>query len=337
MNLSFFVPSLIGLLSLFSTLLNAQSSAWTAGRPDGHAPIGVMGDHYHAKGDLMFSYRVMRMDMEGMLSGDQRIDNAAVLEDYMITPETMAMDMHMLGLMYAPSNHITLMAMANLHRKNMDLLTRMGGRFGTSSSGLGDLSLAALVKLFNRNGHSLHLNLGVSLPTGDVDQRDATPMSDSAPLAYPMQLGSGTIDPWLGATYLGQTAVFSWGAQTTYRLRAGTNDRDFSYGNRLDLTTWAAVKATDFLSLSARIQYLNEGSLEGSAADWNPDLMPLFNVRNSGRSQLNLGAGLNLYVPKGPLQNLRLGIEYLLPAQQEVDGIQMEIQSSLIAGVQYAF
>ena len=38
---------------------------WTAARPDGHAPISVMGDHMHAMGEWMVSYRYMTMDMEG--------------------------------------------------------------------------------------------------------------------------------------------------------------------------------------------------------------------------------------------------------------------------------
>ena len=33
-------------------------------RPDSHAPIGVMGEHVHSKGEWMASYRYMRMNME---------------------------------------------------------------------------------------------------------------------------------------------------------------------------------------------------------------------------------------------------------------------------------
>ena len=34
-------------------------------RADSHAPIGVMGEHMHKKGEWMLSYRYMYMDMEG--------------------------------------------------------------------------------------------------------------------------------------------------------------------------------------------------------------------------------------------------------------------------------
>ena len=44
-----------------------------AHRADGHAPIGVMGDHRHHEGGLMLSYRYMRMWMEGNLIGDNEV------------------------------------------------------------------------------------------------------------------------------------------------------------------------------------------------------------------------------------------------------------------------
>ena len=42
-------------------------------RPDGHAPISVMGDHMHAMGEWMVSYRYMTMDMKGLLKGSDDV------------------------------------------------------------------------------------------------------------------------------------------------------------------------------------------------------------------------------------------------------------------------
>jgi len=53
-------------ISLFS-LSSAHEGPWTAARPDGHAPISVMGDHMHKMGEWMVSYRYMSMEMEGLL------------------------------------------------------------------------------------------------------------------------------------------------------------------------------------------------------------------------------------------------------------------------------
>ena len=107
-----------------------------AAGPDGHAPIGVMGDHMHKAGEWMLSYRFMRMNMEG-----NRIGNNSVSPEDIVTtvpnrffgnpnqpptlrvvPTQMTMNMHMFGVMYAPSDVITLMAMAG--RKRVSLLRR---------------------------------------------------------------------------------------------------------------------------------------------------------------------------------------------------------------------
>ena len=37
------------------------------------------------------------------------------------------------------------------------------------TGGVGDTSFMSLVKLFEHPGHHLHLGLGISAPTGDVD------------------------------------------------------------------------------------------------------------------------------------------------------------------------
>ena len=40
-------------------------------RPDSHAPIGVMSDHTHEAGEMMFSYRYMFMNMNENYVGSQ--------------------------------------------------------------------------------------------------------------------------------------------------------------------------------------------------------------------------------------------------------------------------
>ncbi|MEM6624040.1 MAG: transporter, partial [Pseudomonadota bacterium] len=45
-------------------------------RADGHAPIGVMGDHLHRQDEFMFSYRFMNMSMEGSRIGTNRVSPA---------------------------------------------------------------------------------------------------------------------------------------------------------------------------------------------------------------------------------------------------------------------
>lgn len=228
----------VWMLSSYSLafLLAAGASAqeWTSARPDGHAPLAVMGDHTHSRGEVMLSYRFMRMSMDGNRMDTGPVTPAEVLADFMVTPLRMSMTMHMAGLMVAPSDRLTLMATASYVRLEMDHRTRMGGEFTTTASGVGDIKVSGLLELFNRNRQALHLNLGVSVPTGSIEMADVTPASapDEAILPYPMQIGSGTTDLLPGVTYLGQVDHWSWGAQARATIRMGENDRSYRLGKR---------------------------------------------------------------------------------------------------------
>lgn len=108
---------------------------------DSHAPIGVMADHFHSKGEWMISYRFMSMPMEGNLLGSDSITAAEIATTIpnrffgnpgqpptlRVVPTEMDMDMHMLGLMYAPTDRITLMGMINYRSQAMDHTTYQGG------------------------------------------------------------------------------------------------------------------------------------------------------------------------------------------------------------------
>lgn len=326
-----------------TTAQKTENNKWSSSRPDGHAPISIMADHYHSKGGWMFSYRFMNMNMEGLLSGSETISNTAAHDaGYMVTPLKMPMQMHMFGLMYAPSDKITLLAMANVINNDMDLQMRMTTGmimpFSTASSGFGDVKLGMIYKLINKNKQSFHGNLTFSLPTGSISKMDETPMSapNEMLLPYPMQIGSGTFDYNLGFTYLGQTETVSWGSQLSTDLRFGTNSDEYAFGNKYGLNNWFAYKATDWLSFSARL----EGKVVDEIRGTNPNLMPMMvttaDTQNSGGTFVNGGLGFNLLAPKGVFKDLRLGFEFATPLYQKPNGIQLEQQETITIGLQYA-
>ncbi len=335
MNNRIILP-IVGLILLCSNIAEAQDNQWSPARPDGHAPISIMGDHYHKKGGFMFSYRYMPMWMDGNLQSTNDISNEEIYQKFMVAPQKMNMDMHMLGLMYGLSNRITLIVMGNYISKSMDLRNGTGVNFTTKSGGFGDISLVSLVKLMNSNKQSLHANIKISIPTGNINQRDATPMINDAKLAYPMQLGSGTWDPTLGLTYLGQSQKFSWGAQTMYKFRLGENSENYSFGDRFDIVGWGAIKISNNFSFSTSLSYFDTQKIDGADPDLNPMMMPLFNTANSGRNQLDVGLGTNFLVPKGNLKNLRLAAEVKIPVHQKVNGIQMKNTLMATFGIQYS-
>ncbi len=339
MKLYITVIALMTTLTLYPQDIQDDTPKWSAGRPDGHAPIPVMGDHMHGKGEWMFSYRYMYMNMEDLKQGSDDASFEDALAQTMVTPTEMTMNMHMLGSMYAPSDNLTLMVMFNYLSMEMDHITRMGGTFTTEASGFGDIQLSGLFRFFNKKRQTMHGQVGLSIPTGSITESDVTPASapNEVELPYPMQLGSGTFDANLAVTYLGQTDRISWGGQLRAILRFGENDREFRYGNRQSLNGWFAVKATDWLSFSSRLEALVVGEIDGEDPNLNPLMVITADTANSGGNFLNGGLGFNVYVPKGALKNLRVGFEFASPLYQDVNGIQLKTQETFTLGTQYSF
>lgn len=322
---------------------NNESLLWTSDRPDGHAPISVMGDHTHKKGDWMFSYRYMDMNMKQLGNGKNDISNlSAHNKDYMVTPIDMQMKMHMFGVMYATLDRLTLMLMVNSVENTMNLQMRMMSGmttpFSTKSNGFGDIKISGMYKLFNKNRQSMHAQFGVSIPTGSIDSKDVTPMSmgNKVILPYPMQIGSGTLDSNLGLTYLGQSDLISWGNQLKGTLRFGKNDTNYRLGNQYRLNNWLAIKVTNWLSFSARLEGVIVGEIEGVNSDLNPMMVTTADTDNSGGMYINSGLGFNTYISKGSFKNVRFGFEIEFPVCQKVNGIQLKQKETFTFGLQYS-
>ncbi len=146
---------------LITNLYAHDEKLMPGGRPDGHAPIGVMGDHMHKKGEYMMSYRYMTMNMGGLLDGSDDISETSALNytrgdgtTHRIIPDSMDMQMHMLGFMYGYNDTITLMGMINYNEKDMtnNTYNMMGttkvGKFSAHTEGFGDSSISTLIKTF---------------------------------------------------------------------------------------------------------------------------------------------------------------------------------------------
>lgn len=312
-------------------------------RPDAHAPIGVMGDHLHTKGGLMLSIRYMNMAMEGNKSGTDNIDNSSIYNTFMVAPQNMTMDMYMLGVMYAPTDKLTLMLMQNIIKKNMDLTARMmmNGMpmlrdFSTSSSGLGDLKLGTLFSIFNNHKTSFHLNGSLNIPIGDIESRDDTPMMNDAKLPYAMQLGSGTFDVTLGATFKNNCTTTSWGIQFLTTLRTGKNSEDYRFGNVYQLNIWGAYKINNNISISGRILGISEGKLKGIDSDLNPMMVTTANTNNYGSDKIKSFFGINIAFSEGSsLKDFRFGIEAGAPIYENYNGIQMNENLTFNFGLKY--
>ncbi len=301
--------------------------------------VNILESHIHKENEWMVGYRYMHMGMHGNLSGESQISTKEILQDYMVTPTSMVMDMHMGSIMYAPTDDLTLMAMMPYHKISMEHVTRMGKKFITRAEGIGDVKLMANMVAFNTrwNEHRISLKSGISFPTGSIDETDDTPAGDAQKLPYPMQLGSGTFDFLPGFSYTGLIRDWGWGAQMLGTIRTGKNDNNYRLGDRLEGSVWVSRIWDNWISSSIRMNGYWWGDIKGADPDLNPRMVPTANPEIRGGNRLDMLVSVELYAPEGVLKGQHLGFEIGLPVHQSLDGPQLETDWTISAGWQWTF
>ena len=345
-------------LAAVCVCFTCTAAADMSARADAHAPIGVMGDHFHDAGGVMLSYRYMTMSMQGNRDGTDGISVGEIATTVpnrffgrpgqpptlRVVPTDMTMEMHMLGAMYAPSDWLTLMAMVQHVSKEMTHTTFQGplgntvlGRFRTETSGLGDATVAGLFRLVDGDGDGgrWHATLGVSVPTGDTEKTDTilTPMGGTPKprLPYPMQLGSGSLDPIVGLTWASAPGAVTGGAQWRSTFRIEDNDEDYRLGDEHELTGWLAYGPSDAWSFSARLRVVQRDDIDGI----DPAVVAPVQTADpdrQGLTRVDAGVGVN-WIGHGH----RLALEVMAPVYEDLDGPQLETDYTVTVGYQFAF
>lgn len=340
-----------------------SENKWDCHRVDSHAPIGVMGDHTHNRGDWMFSYRFMSMSMEQNYDGTDTIGSNSFIsapgggQPFLIAPTRMSTEMHMFGAMYGVTDALTAMIMLPYLSKEMSHVRFDGVTFDTESEGIGDLKLLGLYKVYDEHHQRIHLHFGLSLPTGSITESDATPnappplgntVTRERRLPYSMQLGSGSVDLLPGVTYLGQHENVSWGTQVKGVLRTHENDEDYMLGHEFEGTGWIAYRWLEWLSTSMRI----DGKVWGDISGRDPAMLvptPMGNTRAASTvvptadperrsgERIDLSWGLNIALKEGFLKGNRIAVEAGMPIYQHLDGPQLGGDWFVTAGWQWAF
>ena len=335
------------------------------------APAGVMFDHMlNQPGGLMLGYRYMFSSQGGdMLHGANAATDTSVVsggcgQDYadgcQLAPLYMDMGMHMLDIMYAPTAWLNLMLMPQFMDMDMNLRKLDGAPppkghvhtgTGHATGGIGDTGMYALVKLFDHNSHHVHIGLGLSAPTADVDIKlRRTAKRDEGFIHYGMQLGSGTWDFKPSLTYTGKSDAFAWGAQVsgTKRLE-NKNESGFAFGDIFQATAWGGYDLNRWFSTTLRGVYTEQGAVSGQfkptpgvikhqlVDNVNPLSGSMDYPHNYGGRYWDVGFGLNFTIPDGELAGNRLGFEWLQPIATDVNGYQLDREGGFSASWSLAF
>lgn len=319
-------------------------------------PAGIMNAHTLGRGQVMPMYSRMWMQMEGLKNGTSDTDPETVVTTVpnrffgapmqppplRMVPLSMSSSMQMFGASYGLTDSITLFASGTYVEKEMYALTFQGmmgtTRLGTNTvktEGLGDTSIGGLVRIYQGQGTNISALLGVSLPTGSIDEEVTPLMPNGMRMVtranYGLQLGTGTYDGLVGLNYLGSQGPLSWGV--VYRGRIGLeneNDEGYSWGDRHMVTGWLSYAVTEGLFGTARLAGSHWGAVDGmdpqimgAARGANPDYY------GGERIEAFLGMNAHTHIP-GLGMNL-VGIEAGTPLYENLNGVQLSKEWSLQA------
>lgn len=311
------------------------------------------------KGDFMVGYRFMFRHTGGkMMHGAHEVADQTIVDQgcsdtiqCRFVPTYMDMRMHMVDIMYAPTNWLNVMLMPTFMDMDMNLRELAGrpapvpgvhehrGLAGHETGAVSDTIMASLVKLLDIPGHRLHAGLGFSAPTGKVDIHLRRIFQVDGGLShFGMQLGSGTWDFMPSLTYAGEYNRWSWGVQANGIKRLeNQNKSGYRLGDVFQATGWGGFDLTKWLTASVRGVYTIQGAIHRDFDSFNARIGPMDFPANYGGQFWDIGFGLSTYVSSGQLQGNSFSFEWLQPVRNDFNGYQLDRKGALTASWSYRF
>ena len=323
-----------------------------------HAPIGVSGDHYHKTNEKMLSIRYSSMQMKGNSLDGQSISDQEIITSQVnpfasmsgapaylsVVPKKMEMEMMMVGGMYAASDDLTYMGMIMFMKNKMTSNTYKGamdraylGSFQTSLDDLSNFSFSVLYRVVETNNNRWHLELGIDKSIGKNNNQALilTPMNTymKMTMPYSMQMDESTrlISGLTNSRNLGSLVFGSQIKKYTV-----IEDKDWAFGDKLEISSWLQKAYDDSLSYSVRLLFTKEQNLSGSSSEIRSPVQSANPLNYSGNN-LEFGIGANKIFNFFEKEHIRLGIEYLFSLNNNKSGLQMKNDNKFIFGFQFSF
>lgn len=216
--------------------------------------------------------------------------------------------------------------------KDMSMHKRDGDKTRMQSQGAGDTMIMTKTLLLADDPliptNQVSLLLGLSLPTGSIDQDERGEL-----LPYSMQLGSGTFDPFVGILYEGSRTPFWWGSNISYLARVHENYKSYNLGDQFRYDFYGMYQLRYDLVGELQINGKYAGDIEGQAREIEQDGIGhvmnnpsqpfksnLFDPDNYGGTTIDLTAGIQWQ----PFHNHILNVQFSFPLFQNLHGTQLE-------------
>lgn len=150
--------------------------------------------------------------------------------------------MQFFALQYQLTPNWTLMGIAQHYENSVVTNLTGAGSFKDSTKGIADTLVSAVHMQFLAPSVLLLTDVGLSLPTGSVDEKSPYDSTGKENYPYNMQLGSGTLDQTLGLTALWLHPGLQVGGRFGTILRtSGYNENGYRLGNQYKSEAWVDV------------------------------------------------------------------------------------------------
>lgn len=307
-------------LALVAGPATAQDAhTWTADRPDGVAPGGVFADRTLSEGSVEVTAVYSKMDLSGVRFGTDFLSVNETLRLFDVAPLSLSTEVLEIRAAFGLGDGMSLLGRTGFVSKRREQVTA-DNFFILESEDLADTEVHLLWEAFSEDGVRAHLQGGVLIPTGSVEETGDVAGIRTGVLPYDMQTGVGAFGVLPGFTIQMQNEVGTVGAQVVGRVYVGENDRGWKPGNAVEAKAWAAYMLNDYFSANAGVRALGWGAIRNGDDALDPFRDPGELASSFGGSRVDLPVGLNVHMPNGPLAGHRLSMEWVSNIHEDLDG-----------------
>ena len=98
------------LVAVASPIAAQEDLMWTSKRPDGHAPIGVIGGRTLERSAVEFSYRFTQLNSQGVWFANDSLSTEFTLELYEVAPLALTNQTHSFSVAVGATESLTFLA-----------------------------------------------------------------------------------------------------------------------------------------------------------------------------------------------------------------------------------
>ncbi len=282
-----------------------------------------------------FNFLYKRSKLDGYKKGSDNISNDEVYfdgeesrtdENYPILPTVITQESYIANVSYFLTEEQSISISLPYIEQSTDHISLVPGydEFNISSNGIGDITVNFTSVIRNWDKQKLSLSVGVSLPTGSIDEKGDTPRANGdQQLPYTMQLGSGTWDLPIGLSYVNDQKSYLWGFNLFAKFRTGKSDRDYRLGNRFAASMWGKWQLSNTFQPTIKVVFQDWRQIIGRDDEItapNPNFpypAGITDPKNYGGQKINLVVGGDIQV-----SSQVVSVEIGKPVYQNLNGVQ---------------